>query len=348
MLKVFITIIFVSLTLQSRADKLLPLQTLRDQDSTQHCWAYAMSHLLESRALVRHNHRILINVEKDVKYWVDFERMQYIFRTKKDFPFTKYEGAWQIEYWEALIKHGKHIAEATTSTSDIWYQPMAEFTQHLPFMSEPRPAVDPTLLSPDLAKLHLTKLQSENEAQAFIVDYLNRWYGVPSLRTHWNGENIAIASSAYYILGADYPKNNKVDSVVLVKPVSDQAFGWVRYLTDRYWGYRYDSQKILNLVRTSLDNGWPVTFDNIYHAMTIVAYVYREENKQFFFAVADSVPGKITWYPDTKLLGDINLVTFFASAIPGELPPLTVDNMSILRNSATKIDQLDNVEFPPM
>jgi hypothetical protein len=149
------------------------------------------------------------------------------------------------------------------------------------------------------------------------------------------------------ILGADYNANQTVDALVLVKPTTDGQYGWIKYLDDRYWGYRYDRSQILNLIELSLTNKFPVTFDNVYHAMTIVAFTPAKDGVKYY-AVADSIPGKITWYSQDKMLGQLNLVTFFKSAIPNSLPPRNSNHMlNMLIPMNKTIDQVDNVAFPP-
>src|SRR5688572_13808582 len=76
----------------------LPVPYLRDQADTAHCWSYAMSNLLESRALAREGLAVHVNVEKDVVYWINYERMKYITETRNEFYLGSYEGGWQIEY----------------------------------------------------------------------------------------------------------------------------------------------------------------------------------------------------------------------------------------------------------
>lgn len=325
-------------------EKLLPLQTLRDQSSTAHCWAYATSHMLESRALTRESEKILINVEKDVKYWVDFERMLYIFRSKKNFYLGSYEGAWQIEYWESFLKHGKHIMSNEVTTPDIWYQPFKSFTKGLPFMAEPRPQPDPKLMPIDRVPDHLRAMKSETEALAFITDYLNRWYGKPVIETKWSGASVSIQESASRVLGKDFGADMSVESMLLVKPVSDEKFGWVRYLDERYWGYRYDSSKVLDLIKLSLDRNWPVTFDNVGHAMTIIAY--SSQKGQDYFAVADSAPATISWYSATSMFNNLNLVTFYFKAIQDQIPPKSRATAAALPEGVD-VDQLDNTQIPP-
>src|SRR5258708_771675 len=98
--------------------------------------------MLESRALYRDSTDIVINIEKDVKYWVDYERMLYVYRNKHEFYLGEYEGGWQIEYWESFLKHGKSIYQVKPAQPDVWYTPFEDYTQHLEFMAEPRPLPD--------------------------------------------------------------------------------------------------------------------------------------------------------------------------------------------------------------
>ncbi len=326
----------------------LPLHTLRDQGSTAHCWAYSMSHLLEARALVRDSNQVMINVEKDVKYWVDYERMMYIYRTKNDFYLGDYEGGWQIEYFEAFLKHGKTVLSNSKVKPEIRYRPLEEYFSQIPFMPEEyvRPQPGLPAWSQVIAKLKSSQLPNAEAAHNFAINYLNKKYGPPAGDTKWNQRSVNVSESAKLVLGSDYVITPSVESLVLVKPVVDGNFGWVKYLQNRYWGYRYDQNKIFQLIEQSLDNRWPVTFDDVYHAMTIIGYT--ESNGTHYYAVADSIPGKITWYKQDDLLRELNLLTFFRVAIPNALPPRSQVHMfsSLIPMSQT-IDEIDNVTFPP-
>lgn len=340
-----------SLTLfsQSHANGVqLPLLTLRDQSETAHCWAYAMSHLLESRSLKSQNIKVLIETERDVKYWVDFERMMHTYRSKKATYLSEYEGGWQAEFFESFLAHGKSILESSALSSvDIIYPILSDFNDHLPWVAIERPPFDSSLPTFDEVSTQLTgsAFATEDEAKAYAFSFLDRYYGKPQDSTQWlNQEQIAITESAKKILGPDFINNQNSEALILIKPVEDAQYGWAKYLSERYWGYRYDKTKILGLIETSLQNGWPVTFDNVYHAMTILAYESDEAGT--YYAVADSVPGKITWYAATELLQNLNLVSIFAEAIPGALPPRTASHLLALP-PGVNLDKKDRVDVPP-
>lgn len=323
------------------------MHSLRDQANTDHCWAYAMSNLIESRSLFSNSRDVTFNTELDVKYWVDFERMLYMYRTKNDVFLGLYEGGWQIEFWESFLKHGKNLYQVHKEKPTVWYSPFEYYTKHIEFMSVPRGEVDPTLMTPAQAAEKLkTGFQTEEDAVAFITDFLNRRYGKPTNYTSYLDNPIYVSDTPRWVLGKDYQKNHNVDSVVLVKPVDDGKFGWVRYLSDRYWGYRYDSTKVNRLIVKSLRNGWPVSFDNSYHAMTIVGYEMKQN--VLYFAIADSIHGEIRWVSEPIFNSQLNLLTFVQSAIPGELP-LRVSNKAMdlgIRTRNFNIDKMDNVDKP--
>ncbi len=324
----------------------LPIHSLRDQSSTAHCWAYASSHLLETRTLDRESMDVIINIEKDVKYWVDYERMLYNFQTKKDFYMGSYEGGWQIEYWESFLKHGKSIYQVKINPPQILYPLFDLYSKNLGFIDSPRPTPDPTLISLEAVaeKLKGNDFKSESEVISFARDYLDRLYGKNSETTDWFDHEIKTEETSKYILGKDYGANHETDSLVLVKPVTDGKFGWVRYLQDRYWGYRYDQTKILKLIEYSLDQHWPVTFDNVYHAMTLIGY--EKKGGDIYYAVVDSAPGSIYWKASKDMLTQLNLVTFFKEAIQGQIPPRAGE--SVLRFPlGFMLDHYDHVDFPP-
>ncbi len=330
------------------AEVLLPIHNLRDQGPTDHCWAYSMSNILETRAQVRNSTQILINVEQDIKYWVDYERMMYIYRTKRNFFLGDYEGGWQIEFFETLLKHGKHLFNNSVQKTLIQYQPFQNYISSLKMSPLPRPRPDPTLESwyviPDIMK---TRFKTAQEAHEFTIQFLNRKYGKPQGNTRWSEKIIPVNITAKQILGADYVVNRSVDSIVLVKPTYDGQNGWTKYLENRYWGYRYDKNQVLKLVDQSLDNKWPVGFDNVSHAMTIQAYVLDPQGTKHY-AVADSIGGKIVWYSGDELLKELNLMTFFRVAIPKALPAKTERYMLQLRLPMNKtLDQFDQVTRPP-
>ena len=78
--------------------------------------------------------------------------------------------------------------------------------------------------------------------------------------------------------------------------------------------------------------------------MTIVGFDTDSTGTRY--AVADSVPGKITWYTAENLLPNLNLLSIFAEAIPGVLP--LRGRTSILRTApGVNVDSRDNVDFPP-
>ena len=89
--------------------------------------------------------------------------------------------------------------------------------------------------------------------------------------------------------------------------------------------YRYDEEKILNLIETALTNGWPVTFDNVYHAMTIIGF--EKTANGTYYAVADSAPASIKWYPAGTVRYNLNLVTVAKTAIEGLIPPRDESNV---------------------
>ncbi len=328
----------------------LPLKTLRDQGTTAHCWAYSMSHLLESRALSRENLDVMIEVERDVKFWVDFERMHYIHQSKKDFFLDDYEGGWQIEFFETLIKHGKSLARsAASATSDIVYPLFQNFNIHLPFENISRVAADASLSFPRAKERLLSNEFSDfASADIFIRDFLTAKYGEAQVRTTFLSEEIAIKESASKILGSDFSQESTVNDFVLVKPVSDANVGWVKYLESRYWGYRMDRRQLPLMVRRSLDGNWPVTFDNVGHAMTVVGYGRPSENPDsaYEYAVADSIPGKITWYTEAQLLNNFNLVTFRATAVSADIPARGPHTLALFPPDFN-IDAHDKTQIPP-
>ena len=347
-LKGAIVTLSLAFTTFVQAQVLLPLHTLRNQGTTDHCWAYSMTHLLETRAMVRDSNEIMINIEKDIKYWVDYERMMYNFRTKQNFYLGDYEGGWQIEYFESLLKHGKSIYSNSRVTPQLRYQIMQNYFSNLNFMPEPRPREDATLPKWEQASQAMrTQFKTEQEASNYAINYLNRKYGPPATTTQWNGKPVSVSDTAKLIMGSDIVVNQSADSLVLIKPTSDGKYGWTKYLENRYWGYRYDKSQILNLVELSLNNKFPVTFDNVYHAMTIIAYAPTSSGEKYY-AIADSIPGKITWYSASKLLSELNMVTFFRYAIPNALPAKSQGHMLKLIIPFSKtLDQYDNVAFPP-
>ncbi|MBI4404649.1 MAG: hypothetical protein HY537_10830 [Deltaproteobacteria bacterium] len=321
----------------------LPIHSLRDQGSTAHCWAYAMSNVLESRALVRQSLDFTFDIEAEAKYWVDYERMLYIYRTKKDYFLSgTYQGAWQIEFWESLLKHGKLVKRTEFKKPEVLYKPMQEFTEHLPFIAGPKPIYSPSYDELDKVKNKLRNdFKTEKEAIDFIVDYLNHWLGSPPQMTTWFEEQKAIPEIAPLVLEADYDLSHTVDSLVAIKPATDGDYKWVRFFDERYWGYRYDSTKVLSLIESSLDKGWPVTFANLGHAMAIMGY--EKTDNGTFYAVADSIPGKITWYSESMLSKNLNFIFILEVAIKGMLP-----EKPRAYQHTRDYDRIDQAEIPPM
>lgn len=333
------------LSLQVKAEGIrLPLHSLRDQSHTSHCWAYAMSHMLESRALYRGGVDAVIDIERDAKYWVDYERLMAIYKSKNDeIYFGDNEGGWQIEYWNAFLKHGKAFHKVSSNLAQILYPVFTPFNQHLDFMPGPTNPHDATLPTFAAAKKHvMSNLQSTAEVEKYAFDFLERYYGAPAEETNWMGETVSLNETAEKLMDDDFADHNTVEDLVLVKPVTDGDYKWVKYLGERFWGYRYDKEKVLQLVQHSLDNGWPVTFDNVYHAMTILGY--DEKDGMDFYAVADSGGGSITWYESSRMLSNLNLVSFFKGSIAGELPA----KPKKAQNNGINYDKKDGTTIPPM
>lgn len=321
----------------------LPLLSLRDQATTTHCWAYASSHFLESRALLRDNQSVVIDVERDTKYWVDYERLWSIYKTKNaDIYFGSYEGGWQIEFWDSLLKHGKSVYKTETKAAEVVYREFDPFREHLDFIPGQVYPASTGLPSFEVARAHVANdIRDDVEARSYIVDFLDRYYGKPTATTQWFGKEIATEELAENLLQGDFAAHNTTDDLYLVKPVTDGNYGWVKYLGERFWGYRLDQGRVLALVKHSLDQGFPVTFDNVSHAMTIIAH--DEKGGQTMFAVADSGGGMITWYDSAAMLSNLNLLTVFKAAVQDQLPARPVTWMS----KGIRYDERDNLLMPP-
>jgi hypothetical protein len=345
---------FLFFSAEAMAGVQLPLHSLRDQATTRHCWSYAMANFLESRSLTSHATEATIDIEQDVKYWVDYERMMYIFNSKHEFYLGEDEGGWQIEFFEAFVKHGRSIYQAKETTPEILYPLFKPYTKHMKHMPVDRPPPDPTLMPYFQVPDHLMKnIKSEAEAKAFAIDYLNRYYGKSLETTKWLKDEVQLSEIPKLLMGPDHKVNGNRDALILIKPTEDKVYGWAKYIDDRYWGYRYDASQILTLIESSLNNGWPVTFDNTYHAMTIIGYE-TNTNGDTYYAVADSVPGKITWYASANLKAELNLVSVAAESVKGLLPPRARENLLNLallqsRHHGTKdmsLDEIDHTDKP--
>ena len=336
----------------ANADMSLPLNTLRTQGTTAHCWTYAMAHLLESRALHRDGMDVRMDNERDTKFWVDYERMLYMYRSKNSFYLGEYEGGWQIEYWETLLKHGRPVAGVSqASEKQARYKPLQPFKEYLPFFPVERKPRKPGEYIDDEVSDHLRfdKFASDQDAIDYIVNLLLDVYGMPAASTAWLGKELPLQDSAKQVLASDYQSDTSVDSFVLVVPATDGDLGWVKYLDNRYWGYRLEKAKILDLLETSLRNGWPVTYDNVSHAKTIIGYSTSKDDR--YFAVADSqVNGQmaqISWYPSAQILRDLHLVTFFRAAIPGKIPDRHDLDYESSGRAGKNYDLIDNLMIPP-
>lgn len=341
-----LSISFVVLSQLAVGGVRLPLHSLRDQSSTSHCWAYAMSHALESRALHRDGIDSVIDIERDAKYWVDYERLMAIYKSKnKEIYFGEYEGGWQIEFYNAFLKHGKSFFRAESNPAQILYPYFEKFDKHLAFMPGPTNPHDPTLPTFDKVREEVEKsTKSEEEVKKYVFDFLDRYYGKPAEESKWlQGQTLGLTETAEALLGDDFENHSTVNDLILVKPVTDGDSKWVKYLGERFWGYRYESAKLLDLVRHSLDNGWPVTFDNVFHAMTILGYETKDGGDTFY-AVADSGGGTITWYPSQSMLSNLNMASFFKESIEGMLP----NKPKQAPRDGVNYDKRDNVTFPPM
>ena len=337
--------LLLSISASAVAGVLLPLQTLRNQASTAHCWAYASGHMLESRAQAREMVDFMFTTEQDTKYWVDFERLMYIWRTKKDFYFDfSYEGGWQIEFMNSLLKYGKVIKRSQTGNAQVWYNSFSDYTTALPFEVIARPTPDRSLpeTSEIAAKMRGNTLVTEADAMAYANDILTRQYGRPMSQTKWFGQTVDLKETTELVFGSD--NVTSLNAFVLVKPTNDGNYGWSAMISERFFGFRMETSKVLSMIKKSLDKQWPVTFDNVYHAMTIIGYDTKDGVD--YFAVADSVPGKITWYSASRMPNDLNLVTFYRAAIAEDLPAQTKGN-TVTWPKNFNSDKYDYIDIPP-
>ncbi len=320
----------------------LPLDSLRSQKGTMHCWAYAMSHLLESRAALRESNFVMFDVETDTKYWVDYERLWSVYRMNSDVYIGNVELGWQMEFWEALLKHGRALYRTAHGSSEAGYPLLTPFfspwgfiagsSSHTPGAS----AIPPAAIK---QRIQIGGFANEFEVDDFITHSLDQWYGRPQNATQWFGKTIALEETPSYVLGIDFAPA-KLESFVLIKPVSDNEYGWVKYLDERYWGYRYNAKSALSLIDRSLDSHWPVSFDNSRHAMTIVGY--EKGASETHYAVADSIGSKITWITGRKLLPSLNLLTIFHATVADLLPPIPSHSFK----STIDYDRRDNTHRP--
>lgn len=328
---IFTILVLLLISVTSSAAVLLPLQTLRDQANTAHCWAYASGHLLESRAQVRESIDFMFETERDVKYWVDFERMLAIYRLKTDVYLDfSYEGAWQIEFLQSLAKHGKHILRSQTGNQAVWYQSRVDYTTGLPYLPVTRNTGGQSYDAETVRVKLLSGGLTEAQALAYIKEVLNNQYGAPTDTTTWFGHPTALTDTARLALGSDFVAEDTL-GFVLVRPVDASDVGWGKLLAERFWGYNYDISKILDLVKLSLKNGWPVTYDNVGHAMTIIGY--DNNDGVDYFAIADSAPARIKWFNANRMRDDLNLLTFYRASIPDQLPPRTKKFMAKQRKA---------------
>jgi len=168
----------------SLADIILPLNTLKSQGNTQHCWAYSTSFLLESRSLIRNRLEFTFDLERDVKYWVDYERFMYNFSHKKKFFLGEHEGGWQIEFWESLLKHGKPILYSKrTSSVSLSNFPDSQIYQ-LDFFDVKRVPEGTDLTFSEVNGL-ITQVHSRMKAHKIVISFLNGIYGRPLKSTKW-------------------------------------------------------------------------------------------------------------------------------------------------------------------
>ena len=331
----------------------LPLHTVRDQANTRHCWSYAMSHFLEARSLHARGIEMTINIEQDVVYWVNLERLMAIYDLKKDMiqwnPLND-EGGWQIEYWNSFTKYGKLLSASKTNVlPQLLYAPFDRYSSPIPFEDIARPQPVANLISFEALKVKLlgNDFQTREEAFTYVREWLDGNYGKPVLSTEWLGEAISLNHVPKKILDADYENMNHTESMVLIKPISDQGYGWVKYLGDRFWGYRFDQSKIFTLIKQVLDAGWPVTYDNVYHATTIIAYQKNEVNGKFYYAIADSDPASIYWLEESVLLSNLNLITVPLYTVSNLIPKREGAQIMLPLPRAESWDEVDNLRLPP-
>jgi hypothetical protein len=307
-----ITLSALLISFNAFAGILLPLPQVRDQGDTTHCWAYAMTHAIEARTLARDSNEVVIHIEKDLIYWAAYERLMEVFNSKQDYPWDPFlEMGRMFEFWKAFQRHGKQIVKVAQGSNVAIYSYPNDFKGTLGFIAGQTQdnSTNTTVL---IKKLKATT--DVNVAKALIEEALNQHFGKPDTSdTPWLNGRIGFVDVPKYVMGSDLPAATIQDWIVVEPSYSSNVGQWEKM--GGTWVYHYPRAKLMDLIRASLDQKWPVTHANWGHARTIIGYQDRS------FAVADSIGQKITWFTEDALLRDTASIELLRSVVGNLIPP---------------------------
>ncbi len=337
---------FFVFSFSAYADVLLPLSTLRVQ-GVFHCWAYVVAYTLESRALSRDGIEIFIDVEKDLDYWVNYQRLKDVYFQKRRYSDKKDEHGNIVgigsrlgvgfDFWQHAYQQGLFIYQSRLGANR---QPLYSTTEgfqssvtHLysyPFEDTHWLDTDFLALASVESKL-LDKDLRWSEAENLIHEGLRahfKYDKIPSAvsDTTWLEATVSTKESLDKVLGADRMNIRFYDWISIVPFEREKK--WTRDRLSGAWSYGLKREEYPSLIRESLDQGWPigVTFADLAHITPVVGYA--SETKQdgrtkYKYAVVHGMgsPADVSWETEEFLLKDLTSLEGLYPALERRISP---------------------------
>ncbi len=283
----------------ARADIVLPLDGMRSQGKTGHCWAYSMGHVLSARMQFKNSVVAPLDIERDLYYWVYYER--FMERYKKGSELEEFtdidildDGGFPAEFWSKFLAHGHSIY----STEQALLSPTVSYP-NLPQTRYPYIAAQKNPGSAINAKkllLSLSQAVNENEASRLILAELDRsFHSLTTTHTNWFGKTIPLSQTPRVLLGNDYPKLSNDELIWIFKTKDTTLLHKLETYYDGKYKSSYETSSELEiLAKKSLDLGlpFPITitrqgYDE--HVMTAIGY------NGSWFLIADSLNPHYYW-----------------------------------------------------
>lgn len=304
----------------------MPLPSLRAQSSN-NCWAYAVTNMLEARALFRDSIKLKIDVDADLAYWVTFERLMDAHRFHAPVTAVFPVGGDMTEYLRAFLMHGSAIASVEKSAGAAELRcPKTLFVdgRWQPASPEDHPLFEDLfgrgLDSVDELSTRLLWLENSEAAGESVREHLARHFPRPPLsKTTWFGREVPIASVPELVFGKDYRKDMIEDFVLMPHGgYFNDEFGLHRRSVRTLEPGPQGGWDVGRLLRASLEQHWPVVFEDKYHVYTVIGFqeLKDESPSRTMYAVANPM-GTIEWYGDSFF--GIGLFLFYEPAIRAPL-----------------------------
>lgn len=311
---------FIALSFAKANATVLPLDALRSQGDTNHCWAYSTNHVIASRAQFSDGAAISLDMERDLMYWVYYNR--FMARYRKGSPLQDFkdrellvESGFPAEFWTKFLIHGQPIywIKEGNESSNISYpdKPKA----HLPHVA----AKMKKTKSINITKLvtQLSSAKNEAEASELIKEALDKSkYALSTTQTYWYSTPIDVSETAKYVLHNDYSNilNDELLWVFATDEVSLQHT-YETYYDGQFRNYYVNFDEIKTMIKNLIDQGFAFNitiktggWQN--HIMTGIGYDGDR------VLIADSIAPHYYWTE----FSNVDSITAFRSTIGSQIP----------------------------